>query len=162
MCVSISSGTSANFLRLDLILSQVCSLLPSSKPTECYMETRQCNNINSKVCYRKGFSVPGGITDTRQGHATSEDDREAWKTGGAGTTVWEGRAHHSLFLWQEFFLISQNPTLPWPSLIDCTDTWTNWAWRNPCCFVCRWCATDVEFVPLDVIRLQGWKQGESN
>lgn len=134
-------------------------VLPQPKLTECYMEMRQYSNIFSKVSYRKGFSMPGGITDTRQG---PEHEGEAWKTKGAGTTVWEGRAEHSLFLWQEFFLISQEPTLPWPSLIDCADTWRNWAWRNLCCFACSWCATDVEFVPLDVIRLQGWKQGESD
>lgn len=66
----------------------------------------------------------------KQGHGTSEDEGDGWRTGDAGITVWEGRADHSLFLWQGFFLISQKTTLLWPSLIDCTDTWINCAWKT--------------------------------
>lgn len=35
---------------------------------------RQYNDIFSKVYCRKGFSMPGGITGTRQGHSTSEPE----------------------------------------------------------------------------------------
>lgn len=118
--------------------------------------------IYSRVYYSNGFSMPWDIIDIKKVHGTSEDEGEGWRTEDAAITVWEGRAYHSFFLWQDFFLISQRTTLPWPSLIDCTDTWINCAWKNLCCFVCRWHATYVEFVPLNAIRLQGWKQVKSN
>lgn len=88
----------------------------------------------SRAFHRNASSVPWGITHIKRGHGTPEDEGEGWGTEDAGITVWEGRADHSLFLsrGQEFFMIIQRTTLSWPSLIDCTDTWINCAWKNLC------------------------------